>query len=151
VFPDVFLKMFPVAPGFYGTWFAQSSTIWTEKVSYKGINLFLFWNNWVFKEVFPLGSAQCSKKVDDGLINMVLSKREKKSYGRIDELINMNHTMSHSCKENRYEKAFNIHFCPHDFFLKGSCNLVCNLITQLLRGKMSVSNFMGNLITQLLG
>jgi hypothetical protein len=31
-----------------------------------------------------------------------------------------------------------------------SCNLVCNLITQLLRGKLGVSNFMGNLITQLL-
>jgi len=31
-----------------------------------------------------------------------------------------------------------------------TCNLVCNLITQLLRGKLGVSNFMGNLITQLL-
>jgi hypothetical protein len=30
------------------------------------------------------------------------------------------------------------------------CNLVCNLITQLLRGKLGVSNFMCNLITQLL-
>jgi len=45
----------------------------------------------MFKEVLPLGSAQCSKKVDDGPINMALSKKGKKSYGRTHELINMNH------------------------------------------------------------
>jgi len=41
-------------------------------------------------------------------------------------------------------------FQKRTMYLCWVCNLVCNLITQLLRGKLGVSNFMGNLITQLL-
>jgi hypothetical protein len=34
-----------------------------------------------------MGSAQCSKKIDDGPMNMALSKKKKKSYEGTHELI----------------------------------------------------------------
>jgi len=89
---NVFPSMFPIAPWFYCIWFAQSSTL-LYKLHYREIRLFLFCN-WGSKEVLPLGSAQYSKKVIDGPMNMALAKKKKKSYGCTHELINTNHTMS---------------------------------------------------------
>ncbi len=43
------------------------------------------------KEAFLFGNAQCSKKIDDGPINMGPSK--KKTCDFTQELINMNHTL----------------------------------------------------------
>jgi hypothetical protein len=38
--------------------------------------------------VIPMGSAQCSKKIDDGPMNMALSKKKKKKiYEGTHELI----------------------------------------------------------------
>jgi len=58
----------------------QLSCIETENVDcwgIQGIQLFLLCS-WGFEEVFPLGSAPCSKKIDDGSINMDDSKNKIK-------------------------------------------------------------------------
>jgi len=93
--PKLFHNAFPVASQFYPIWFAQSSTL--IYINWEGrllrIHLFLFCN-WGSKEVLPLGSAQCSKKIAVGPMNMALSKKNLKSYEHTHELINTNHTKS---------------------------------------------------------
>ncbi len=64
-----------------------------EKVQCKGAHLFLFCD-WGPKRCFYSGSAQCSKKIDDGPMNVAPSK--KKSCEGTHELINLNHTQSYS-------------------------------------------------------
>jgi hypothetical protein len=66
--------MFPIAPQIYPRWFAQSSTL--MYLNQKGE---LYWSTFVFilqlgsKRVLLLVSAQFSKKLDDGPINMTPS------------------------------------------------------------------------------
>jgi hypothetical protein len=71
-------KKFPIAPHFYAIRFAQSSTLiyinWKGRPC--GAHFFLVWK-WGSKEVLLSGHAQCSKKIDDGPINMAPLKKEK--------------------------------------------------------------------------
>ncbi len=99
-FPSCSPKTFPIAPQFYCTWFAESSTL-----------MYINWNGGPFGSTFDsiwvvqrgtllLGSAQCSKKIGDGPINMIHNQKTKrKKHELTHELINMNHTkytISHS-------------------------------------------------------
>jgi len=73
----------------------ELSTLWGQS-SFKQCS----WN-WGSKEMLPLRSAQCSKKVADGPIK----KKHRKSYGRTYELIGINHTMSLTKQgENSFKK-----------------------------------------------
>jgi hypothetical protein len=77
VFPNAFLKMFPIAPGFYIIWFVQISTPmyvnWKGEIN--GVHLFLF-RNWGPKRCFHWG--HCSKFFANEPINMAPLKKSKK-------------------------------------------------------------------------
>ncbi len=79
--PNLFPKEFPKAPQFYPIWFAQSSAL--MYINWKGILLgeyicIYFANGGPKRCLPPLGSAQCSKKIADGLLNMVFRTQKKK-------------------------------------------------------------------------
>jgi hypothetical protein len=91
VFPNAFLKMFPIAPVFYIIRFVQISTPmyvnWKGEIN--GVQLFLF-RNWGPKRCFHWG--HCSKFFANEPINMAPLKKKVKSCEATHDLINMNHT-----------------------------------------------------------
>jgi hypothetical protein len=77
--PNVYPKVFPIAPWFYFIWFSPkfNSHVYNLKRWAKEEYIFLYFAT-RSEKVLPLGSAQCFKKIDDGPLNMAPSKRKKK-------------------------------------------------------------------------
>jgi hypothetical protein len=107
--------MFPIAPGFYPMWFAQSST--PIYINYKGEIqgcTFVFILQLGVKRGASIGGMpNVSKKVLVGQSIWLLSKRKRKSCEHTHDLINMNHTLSAIVSPNKGSKIL-VHL--HMFF-----------------------------------
>jgi hypothetical protein len=92
-FPNVFPKMFPIAPQFYPIRDAQSSTHLNINY-YPGVRICFCFATWGPKRCFYWGHAQCSQKICRCANQYGSFFLKRKSCERIHDLINMNHTLS---------------------------------------------------------
>ncbi len=140
------LKLFPItfaiAPQIYPIRFAQSSTLmyinW-KGGSWESTFVSVLWLG--SKEVLLWGSAQCSKNIADGPINMAPSKQNKRQSGeRTHELIfSMDHIMNYIWNFCFLPKALFFHiallvlscYCSKALFWEPALNL-----TSFLHGVM---------------